>query len=133
MPARAPLIIKDRATPTPADHTFAPQGETQAGVHVFIEKTGPAIGDREITISLNRTATSVRPTLKFQVPVVQTETVNGIDNPVMVRRAIAHLSFNFDSRTSPQEKADLVGFVANTLASSQTMVNDLIVNGNDIY
>ncbi len=133
MPARAPLVLKDRTTPTPVDHTFNPQGETQNGVHVFTEKTASAIGDREFTISLNRSATSIRPTIKVTVPVVQTETISGIDNPVIVRKAIANLSFNFDVRSSPQERADTVAFVANSLATSQTMINDLIVNTNDIY
>lgn len=133
MPARGNLVLKDRTTPTPADHTFAPQGETQSGVHLFVEKTGPAVADREFSISLNRSATSVRPQIKLTVPVVQTETVNGIANPVMVRRSIANLSFNFDARSTPEERADVIGLLANSLSTAQTMINDLLVNTNDIY
>lgn len=133
MSARSNLVLKDRTTPTPVDHTFKPDGDLPNGVHVFTEKTGPAVGNREFTILLNRSATSVRPSIKLTVPVVQTETINGIDNPVVVRKAIANVTFNFDVRSSPQERADLVGLLANSLASSQTMINDLIVNNEDIY
>lgn len=133
MGARTPLVIKDRTSPTPADHTFTPDGDDSNGVHVFSEKTGVPAGNARFTAQLRHTNGKYRPTLRLAVPVVQTQTINGVSSPVVVRTAFVELSATFDDKSSVQERADAIGLLMNSLAASQTMVNDLLVNLSDIY
>jgi hypothetical protein len=64
---------------------------------------------------------------------VQTQTINGVSSPVVVRTAFAEVNFTFDALSSDQERKDCVGLIANALAASQTQINDLLVNLSDIY
>lgn len=132
MAQRANLVIKDRAS-TPVDHTFSPDGDDANGVHVFSEKTGVPAGNPRFTASLRQSNGKYRPTLKLAVPVVQTQTVNGVSSPVVVRVAYVELSATFDALSSTQERADAVGLMYNSMAAAQTQINDLLVNLSDIY
>lgn len=132
MSARSNLVINDRAA-TPVAHTFTPDGDTPLGVHVFSEKTGVPASDPQFTAALKASNGRFRPSLKLRIPVVQTQTINGISNPVVVRFAEVNVQASFDSLSTEQERADAIGLVANALASSQTMINDLIVGLSDIY
>lgn len=132
MAQRANLVIKDRAS-TPVDHTFSPDGDDANGVHVFSEKTGVPAGNPRFTASLRQSNGKYRPTLKLAVPVVQTQTINGVSSPVVVRVAYVELSATFDALSSTQERADAVGLMYNSMAAAQTQVNDLLVNLSDIY
>lgn len=132
MAQRANLVIKDRAS-TPVDHTFSPDGDDANGVHVFSEKTGVPAGNPRFTASLRQSNGKYRPTLKLAVPVVQTQTINGVNSPVVVRTAYVELSATFDALSSTQERADAVGLMYNSMAAAQTQINDLLVNLSDIY
>lgn len=132
MSARGNLILKDRAG-TPVSHTFSPDGDDLNGVHVFSEKTTVPAGNPRYTASLRQSNGKYRATLKLQVPTVVTETVNGVANPVVVRTAYADLTLTFDSLSTTQERADLVGQFMDSLSASQTQINDMIVNLSDIY
>jgi hypothetical protein len=132
MSARTNLVINDRAA-TPVAHTFTPDGDDPNGVHVYSEKTGVPAGNPRFTASLRKSAGKFRPTLKLAVPVVQTQTVSGVSSPVVVRTAFADVNFVFDELSTDQERKDMVGFIANSLAASQTQINDLLTGLNDIW
>lgn len=132
MSARTTLVINDRAA-TPVAHTFSPDGDDANGVHVFSEKTSVPAGNPRFTAQLRKSNGKYRATLRFQLPVVQTQVINGVSSPVIVRTAFMELSTTFDELSTDQERKDAVGFMANTLAASQTQINDLLVNVSDIY
>lgn len=132
MSARGNLVINDRAA-TPVAHTYTPDGDDANGVHVYSEKTTVPAGNPRFTASLRKSNGKYRPTLKITVPVVQTQTLNGIASPVVVRTAYAEVNFTFDGLSSEQERADIVGLLVNAMAASQTQVNDMIVKLSDIY
>jgi len=67
------------------------------------------------------------------IPVVQTQVINGVSSPVVVRTAFAEVNFMFDGLSTAQERADCVGLMANSLATAQVQINDMIVNLSDIY
>lgn len=133
MAARANLVVKDRTTPTPADRTFTPDGSDANRVHVFTEKTGVPAGYARYTAQLRRSKGKFRPTIRLAVPITQTQTINGVASPVVVRTAYVELSATFDELSTAQERADAIGMLANSVATAQTMINDLIVNVSDIY
>lgn len=132
MSARTNLVINDRAA-TPVAHTFSPDGDDANKVHVYSEKTGVPAGNPRFTASLAKSNGKYRPKLRFQLPVVQTQVINGVSSPVVVRTAFVELNCTFDELSTDQERKDAIGFMANTLAAAQTQINDLLVGLSDIY
>jgi hypothetical protein len=132
MPQLQNLVLTDRAA-TPVDHTFTPRDITD-GVGAVVESSGVPIGDKRVTVSLNRTGTNrYKPQVRFTFPVVQTETINGVSRPTVVRTAYADLTFNFDQSSTEQERKDAVGMVQSALDASETLTNDLLVKLEGIY
>lgn len=132
MSARTSLVLTDRAG-TPVNHTYTPDGDDVNGVHVFSEKTGIPAGNPRFTASLRKSGGKYRPTLRLTVPIVQTQTINGVSSPVVVRTAHAEVNFTFDQLSSAAERADIVGLIASALPAAQTQINDMLVNLSDIY
>jgi hypothetical protein len=135
MSARSNLVINDRAA-TPVAHTFSPDGSDANGVHVFTEKTGVPAGNPRFTAALRRSNSSggkVKATLKLAIPVVQTQVVNGISNPVVVRTAYVEVLATFDALSTEQERKDAIGLMANALAPTQVQINSLLTVPEDIW
>jgi hypothetical protein len=132
MSARGNLVIKDRAA-TPADHTFTPDGRDNNGAHLYSEKSGVAIGDRRFSAQARRAGGRYKASLRLNLPTVQTQTINGVSSPVVVSTNYVDLVFNFDEKSTEQERKDAVGFIQNALAPGNTQINDLLVNYSDIY
>lgn len=132
MAARANLVLTDRAG-TPVARTYSPDGDDINGVHVFSEKTGVPVANPRFTASLRRTNGKFRPSLKLAVPISQTQTINGVSTPVIVRTGYAEVNFTFEGVSSAQERADIVGLMVSSLQASQTQINDMIVNLSDIW
>lgn len=132
MSARTNLVINDRAA-TPVAHTYSPDGDDQNGVHLWSEKTSVPAGNPRFTARLASSNGKYRPSLRLQVPVMQTQVINGVSSPVLVRTAYAEVNFTFDALSSTQERTDCVGLMVNALAVAQTQINDLVVNLSDVY
>jgi hypothetical protein len=132
MPALQPLVLKDRAA-TPVDHTFAPRDIVNR-VGTVVESTGTPIGDRSVSISVVKSASGrYNATVKGTFPVVQTQTVNGISTPVVVRISRAELKFSYDGTSTEQERKDVVGMMQSCLDPSKTLVNDGLIKLEGIY
>ncbi len=132
MSARTNLVINDRAA-TPVAHTYSPDGTEANGVAVFSEKTSVPAGNPRFSASQRKSNGKYRTTLRLAVPVVATAVVNGISTPTVLRTAFVDCEFVFDALSSDQERKDAVGLFANSLAASQTMINDLLVNLSPVY
>jgi len=132
MSARTNLVINDRAA-TPVAHTYSPDGDDANGVHLYSEKTSVPAGNPTYTISLKKSGGKYRPSARLRIPVVQTQTINGVASPVVVRTAYIEVSAVSDELSSTQERADCVGLLVNSLAAAQTQINDTFVNLSDIY
>lgn len=132
MAARGNLVITDRAL-TPVNHTYSPAGQDANGVHVFTEKTATPVGNPSFTARLVRSKDRYKATLRLAVPVVATQTINGVSAPVVVRINYIEVSTSIDGMATDQERKDLIGLMASALAPTQTMINDMLVNVTDIY
>ena len=131
MPQIANLVLKDRAA-TPVNHTFVPR-DIVNGVATLVESTGVPIGDKRLTISLNRTqAGRVKVILKGMFPVVQDQTINGITAPVVVRTAYANIEFSFDGTSTEQERKDAVGQMSDALLATN-WTNDTLTKLQAVY
>lgn len=132
MPQLQNLVLTDRAA-TPVAHTYVPR-EISNGVGTVVESTGVPIGDNRFSVSLRRTSEGrSKAVLKGVFPIVQTQTINGISTPVVVRTAYADLTFSFDGTSTEQERKDVVGLVYSSLAVGATLVNDTVTKLQGVY
>lgn len=132
MPQLQNLVLTDRAA-TPVAHTMAPRSK-EGGVAVVAESTGVPIGDPKYTIASTRTAGGrYKVTIKFVVPVVQTQTINGVSTPVVVRTAYVDTTFSFDASSSEAERNNVVGMFADSFAPAKLLVNDTVVKLQGIW
>ncbi len=133
MPQLTNLVLTDRKA-TPVAHTFTPR-DINAGVAMVAESTGTPIGDPRVTVSLGKQTQQGRfkPSLRFTFPVVQTQTINGITSPVVVRTAYAEVNFSFDGSSSEAERNDVVGMVQSALDASKVLINDTVVKLQGVY
>jgi len=132
MPQLTSLVLKDRAS-TPVNHTFTPR-DIRDSVGTVVESTGTPIGNKAYSISLRSTQDGrYKATVKFANPVVQTQVVNGVSTPIVVRTARVTATFDFDSTSSTQERADTVGMFADSLAATQALPNGVLVNLEGVY
>lgn len=133
MPNLQNLVLKDRAA-TPVNHTFTPRGISADGTASVAESTGVPIGNSTYSISIRTTPDGrYKVTAKLAVPVVQTQTINGVSTPVVVRVARATLTMDYDKSSSTQERKDIVGMLADSLDPAKTLVNSVIVDLEGVY
>lgn len=126
------LVLKDRKA-TPSDHTFVPR-DIRDNVGEVVESTGVPVGESRFTISLRKTSNGrYKSTLKLVVPVVQNQTVNGIVTPVVVRTSYVTVDFDYDARSTTDERNNFVGMIADALKADKVLVHDTIVNLQGVY
>lgn len=133
MPSLQNLVLTDRATPTPVNHTFTPK-DVKANVGTVEESTGVKIGDNLFSISVRKTdGGKAKVTMKLVVPIVVNAVINGVTTPTVVRTSYVDATFTFDPASSTQERKDVVGMFASALDPSKTLVNDCVVNLQGVY
>lgn len=133
MAQRANIVVNDRAT-TPVAHTFAPRGgSSSADTVYFVEAGTTPIGERKISIQTRFSSGKYRTRIRVENPTLVTEVVNGVNVPKVPRTLFAEVNFTFPDTSTDQERKDTVGFIANVLAASQTMVNATVVNLEQIW
>lgn len=133
MPQLQSIVLTDRET-TPVNHTFVPgQIDQPNNVGVVVETTGVPVGEPTLTISMRKVGEKLHGRLTLSIPQVQTQVINGVSNPLVVRTAVADLSVKYAVTSTLQERANLVGMLYSALATSKTLVNDALVKGEGVY
>lgn len=133
MPQFNNLVVTDRATPTPVNHTFTPQAIAGA-VATLVESTGVPLADKRFTVSLQQNGGGkYKARLVLNIPVVETAIINGLSVPKVTRNAIADLTFTFEASSTEQERKDLVGMLMSALDPAKTLVNDTVTKLQGIY
>lgn len=133
MAQAANIVVKDRATPTPVDHTFVPR-DVDKGIATFAELATVPVGDKILTIRW-RKGENGRDyyRLVLTVPVMVTETINGVAVPKVVRVSLSDTTLRFDATATDQERADHIGMHANMFAAAQAVINSTIVGRQGIW
>lgn len=134
MPSIQNLILTDRQG-TPVNYTLVPSGSPGPGVGVvaLADASGAAVTERRLSVGLRKSGDRVRTTIKYQVPIIATEVVNGISTPKVLRVGYVDINFNFHNTHSEAERNNLVGEIASALASSKVLINDTVVKGQAVY
>ena len=132
MSARTTLVLTDRAA-TPVAHNYEPDGDDANGVHLYSERSGVPAGRPSFSASMKKSSGKIRQELRLAVPIVQTQTVDGIAKPVIVRTAYVTVSATFSDVSLSQERNDAIGMMASALSATSGQVWNLLVNCEDIY
>jgi hypothetical protein len=133
MPSIQSLVLTDRQG-TPVNFTLLPIGEKDGVATVAVaDATGATITEKRFSISSKRVGDRIRSTIKFKVPTVVTEVINGVSDPVVAREAFVDATFTFSSKSTEAERNDVVGMFASALAVTKPLVHDTLVKGQAVW
>lgn len=133
MSSATSFTIADRED-TPVDHTFVPNGFSADNSVAFFKNGGTyKIEDEKYSISWRESAQNRKVRCKLEVPVVVEETINGVTVPKVVRTAYGEVTFTFAHTSSEQERDNVVGLLAASLASSVSVLNGTLVGDEAIW
>lgn len=129
MPQLAEVVLTDS---NDEEQTFTPRGIT-GGVATLVKSTGVPVADLRLTASHNRTPSSGREKVIFNLtlPVVQDAVVSGISRPTVVRTAYVAVQFTFEPTSSTLERSDAIAYVASLLGTDMAL--QLVNNLADLY
>lgn len=128
MPQITSISINDRES-TPVSHTYTANGRAANGTVEAVRNTGVLAASESLKISARDGSKYHNVKLSLTIPIVQTETINGISRPLVVRTGRANVEFSFDLTSTLQERQNLVGLIANALAANQTDLNKVLTVG----
>lgn len=132
MPQLVAITLADRET-TPVNHILSPRGK-EGDVAVVAESSATPLGETTLRLSIKRQPTGrAKIRLVLVVPVVQTETINGVSSPKVVRTAAAYLDVVFDETSTLQERKNLVGMLASSLGASQVLTDSVLTKLESIW
>lgn len=132
MPQLQTLVLTDRSNPSPVDLTFTPR-DIVGGVGTVINAGGVPIGEKRVSVSNRKSNSRYHGELRFTLPVVATETVNGVSRPVVVRTAYITVKTSFDEKSSEQERNDAIGLTMSALGADQVLVHGTLVKLEGVY
>lgn len=129
MPQATAIVVNDRED-TPVAHTFAPRDKV-GNLWTFSEGASIAAGDGKITVSWSSDQTYKRKVrMKVILPVVVTDSDTNRD--YVQHTPFFDGTFVLPGESTAQERENLVGIVANALASGQ-LIPTMIEDGEGIY
>lgn len=132
MPALQNVILTDRTPVTPANLTFVPR-DSSDGVGKVVNNAGVPIGEKQLTVSMKNTGTRFKGEARLTLPVVVTETINGVSSPKVVRTNFINVSVSWDPASTEQERTDAVGLMASALGTSKVLINDAFVKNEGVW
>jgi len=132
MPALQSLVLTDRTPVTPVNLTFVPH-DIKDGVGEVANNAGVPLGEKRCTVSMKRVGSRFKGEVRLILPVVVTETINGVSQPKVARTSYVNLSVSFDESSSLQERNDAIGLLASGLGTGKVLINDALVNLEGVY
>lgn len=136
MPNMQPLSLIDSDGTSPP-HVFTPRDLTN-NVATFVERKtgGIPLGDSRLSIGRTRTQTGrEKISLKFAVPAVVDQTVNGVPSKVVQFTNYADLVFTFDGQSSTDQRSDLATFIYSLFETGNYpgFLKKVIVDGEGLW
>lgn len=134
MPMLQSAVLTDRAA-TPVAHTFVPTGGPRTNGVTTLAKSmdGTLVNERKVTLSNRQANGKIKHRQLLYVPVVQTETINGVSSPKVVDEAYVDCTFTFSRKSTEQFRKDVVGMFQSLYNPSNVVVNDCLVKNEGIF
>jgi hypothetical protein len=136
VPAFAQLLLTDSES---IQHTFDPK-RIDGDVAYWVERTltDVPIGFETLSMKLRQPPSNTgggpayyKFVADLQLPVVVTETVNGVDNPIVARSARAKVELLLPADSSSEERSNLRSLIKEALGSA--MCADLVDDLSNVY
>lgn len=128
MPTMSTVVLADRET-TPVNHNFVANNVVNGVAYLRNRAvSGVPIEDKVLSISSRQAGKRDKDKLVLTVPIVQTQTVNGISTPVVVRNGGFEINFFFDVTATDQERKNIMGMAYSLLGTLQSQIVDVVVN-----
>lgn len=134
MPARTTITVNDRES-TPVAHAFTPRGDIAGAVGATFRTVANTLIEEESLILRWGTSQNGRRTARVTIadPYVVTETINGVNVPKVLGVGFVDLNIRFDADVPLQQRKNLVGMLANLLASSQAVVEPVVTGVEGVW
>lgn len=126
------ITVNDRKT-TPVAHAFKPVGPGGEGSYNFTEVSSVKIGENKLSVRWRKSQGNYYCRVMLTLPVLVTETINGVGVPSVTRVSLVDATFRFAETSSDQERKDTVGMFANLLAASQPTIMSALVDLEGIW
>lgn len=131
MPVYSTLVLKDGEA-TPVNHTFNPAGIDSNGVATLLESSGVIGGASKYSL-LARKGSRLKGTAKLVVPVVQTQTINGVSTPVVVRVSYVDYQVSHDILSTEQERKNVQAMFRDSLDPAKALPYGVLVNFEGVW
>lgn len=126
------LILKDRKS-TPVNHTFVPRSVID-GVGTVVENGSVAMGEQQLSVSKRKTPSGRQKTVvKLALPVVATETINGVPRPVVIDTDYATITFDFGPTSTAARRTDVQGMVEDAMKADKALIFASVVNLETVW
>lgn len=132
MPALSTVILTTRLYDSVAEtsQTYYPTGWGGQNRDVAIlrrqQSDAGTLGDRTLTASFKQTNGKLRTKLVLAVPIVQTETINGVDRDLLLRTGYAEVNFTFSMDSTKAERDQVVSMIASGLDQGKILSNAIV-------
>lgn len=123
----APIVLNDGTN----DVTFQPYDIDSTGKALFRTSAESVIAGLELSVWARDAKTNRRVTMALTVPVVQTEIVNGISTPKVVRRAFATVELISSKSSLTTEREAVLTLGANMLQNA--LIASVVKNNESLY
>lgn len=131
MPQLQSIVLTDRAG-TPVNFTFVPRDVSQ-GIGLVVNNGGVPIGEKKLRVSLLEKQGKMRGEVRLDLPVVATETINGVSSPKVVRAISISMVMISEKTATETERNDAVGMFLSALGATKVLVNDALVKNEGVY
>jgi hypothetical protein len=130
MPAITSFTANDGET-TPVTHTFTPKVIDPQGVAHFVEAGSVPLEDKRASVSINRTKdnNNLKVVYNLAWPIVQTQTVNGITSPALIRTGYVSMTLTVSPTSTMQERKNLLYTFANSILAGNLPVKLPVTSG----
>lgn len=134
MPVIQQVVLADRTTPTAVSHTFKPVGEKDGVVVLKTSSTeGVLLDQKKLSVSCRTANGRIKAKQVLALPVVVTETVNGISRAKVERTAYVTMTFDFAESSTEAERNNAEGMAQSALAAAVTMIHGAVVKGEGYF
>lgn len=123
----SPIVLNDGT----ADVTFVPYEIDSNNVARLRTASETAIGAFELSVQGRDAVTNRRVTVKVSVPTVQTETVNGIATPKVVRKQIASVELSLPKTSLTADRVVIRSLIASALKDA--LIAAVIDSNESLY
>lgn len=135
MPAFQSIVVTDRQG-TPVNYTLVPsQRDILKGIYTVSlpDASGSYVSERRLSASTRKTQDRLKVSIRYRLPIVVNETINGVVRPTLLRESFATTLFDFHKDSLESERNNFMGEYHSLWMPTKAFIHDAVVKGQDYY